>query len=84
MIKAPTPFSPPLPDEDLLTYRVRRGFRTAAQFASGVRASPAVICRLQKGHLLFPKVVARIRSMLGLSPEQMERLILNGGRRIVR
>jgi hypothetical protein len=81
---SPTPFVPPAPDDDLLVYRVRRGYRTAIELSRAVKASTAVISRLQNGHLLFPNVVARIRDLLGLSAAQMERLILNGSKRRVR
>lgn len=80
----PTPFVAPHPDDDLLVYRVRRGYRTAVSLAKAVGASIAVVSRLQNGHLLFPNVVARIRDLLGLSAAQMERLILNGSKRRVR
>lgn len=80
----PTPFVPPNPDDDLLVYRVRRGYRTAVELAQAVKASSTVISRLQNGHLLFPSVVARIRELLGLSAAEMERLILNGSKRRIR
>lgn len=86
MPQKPTPssFVEPYPDDDLHIYRVRRGYRTAVELADAVGASITVISRLQKGHLLFPRVVLRIRELLGLTAAQMERLILNGSRRIVR